>query len=213
MTDMKDLTLYGAAYSVYVRIARLALAEKGLPYRLVEVDVFSAEGVPDAHMRRHPFGRIPVLEHGEFGLYETNAIVRYVDEAFAGPNLQPEDPVERARANQIIGIMDSYAYRTLVWDIYVERVVTAREGRAADEAKIVAALPRASICLTELDRLASHREFLVGSMVTLADVYAAPMFAYFLQAPEACALLNRHEKLRGWWSRIAVRESMKSTES
>ena len=52
-------TLYGAAYSVYVRAARLTLQEKGVAYRLVPVDVFSEEGVPADHLERHPFGRIP----------------------------------------------------------------------------------------------------------------------------------------------------------
>lgn len=50
-----------------------------------------------------------------------------------------------AEVNQIVGILDAYAYRTLVWDIYVERVVSARQGRLANEQTIAAALPRAAV--------------------------------------------------------------------
>ena len=145
-----------------MRIARLALEEKQVNYRLVEVDVFAENGVPQEHLKRHPFGRIPAFEHGDFHLYETGAIVRYIDDAFPGCRLQPTDPKARAKVNQMVGILDAYAYRTLVWDIYVERVVSAREGRLANEQKIAAALPRAAVCLSELDRLSDDAGFLIG---------------------------------------------------
>ncbi len=120
---MSEVVLYGAPYSVYVRIARLTLAEKGVPYRLVEVDVFGDAAAREAHLVRQPFGKIPAFEHGGFELYETSAICRYIDEAFPGPSLQPPTPEARARMMQAISILDSYAYRTLVWDIFVERVM------------------------------------------------------------------------------------------
>ncbi|WP_236062582.1 glutathione S-transferase N-terminal domain-containing protein [Paraburkholderia nemoris] len=91
MQTTEVVNLYGAAWSVYVRIARLALEEKQINYRLVEVDVFAENGVPQEHLKRHPFGRIPTFEHGDFHLYETGAIVRYIDDAFPGCRLQPTD--------------------------------------------------------------------------------------------------------------------------
>src|SRR5215468_9647910 len=128
---MTDPTLFGAAYSVYVRAARLALAEKGVPYRLVEVDIFAADGPPPDYLERHPFMRIPAFEHDGFRLYESGAITRYVDDAFAGPSLMPPTPRARARANQIISILDNYGYRPMVWDIFVERVRAPAQGRSA----------------------------------------------------------------------------------
>ena len=99
--------LFGADFSVYVRIVRLALAEKGVGYDLVPVDVFAAGGVPAWYLELHPFGRIPAFEHDGFRLFETSAIARYVDEAFDGPALQPTDPRGRATMNQIIGMLDA----------------------------------------------------------------------------------------------------------
>jgi len=133
--------LYGAAYSVYVRAVRLALAEKGVPYRLVEVDVFAATGPPAEHLARQPFGKIPAFEHHGFQLYEAGAITRYVDEAFEGPALQPASPWARARMTQAIGIQDAYVYPDLVWGIYVERAEPPRRGRSPDEARIASLLP------------------------------------------------------------------------
>ena len=141
-------TVFGAAYSVYVRTVRLTLAEKRIAYRLEEVDVFAPGGPPRHYLEHHhPFGRIPAFEHDVFRLYETGAITRYVDTAFAGPRLQPADPRACARMNQIIGVLDNYAYRTLVWDVFVERVRASAQGRQPDEARIAAALPKEGAAL------------------------------------------------------------------
>lgn len=169
-------------------------------------------GVSQEYLKRHPFGRIPSFEHGNFHLYETGAIVRYTDEAFPGCKLQPTDPETRARMNQIVGILDAYAYQTVVWDIYVERVVSGREGWSADEHKIAAALPRAAICLSELTRLSDDQGFMIGGGVTLADLYAAPIFVCFMQPPEAVFLMDGCEKLIDWWQQFASRASMSRTQ-
>lgn len=208
---MSDPILFGASYSVYVRIARLALAEKGVPYRLQEVDIFAEGGPPADYQARHPFGRIPAFEHDGFRLYESGAITRYVDEAFPGPALQPTTPKARARVNQAISILDSYAYRTLVWDIYVERMRAAENGRVTDEARIAAALPRAETCLGALEELMAEGPWLAGPVLSLADLHAAPIFAYAAMAPEGAALVARHDEIRRWWERMARRPSMAAT--
>lgn len=208
---MTDLVLRGATYSVYTRIARLALAEKALAYTFEEMDIF-AEGQPSAeHLARHPFGRIPVLEQGTFSLYETAAICRYLDEGFAGPPLQPADAKGRARMAQIVGLLDSYAYRTLVWDVFVERIDAPREGRAPDEAKIAAALPKARLCLGALQDLMGAGPWLAGASLSLADLHAAPMLAYFRLTPEGTALLAEHPALAAWWERMSARPAMAAT--
>jgi glutathione S-transferase len=210
---MSEPVVFGAAYSVYVRMVRLALAEKGVPYRLVDVDIFASGGPPADYLERHPFGRIPAFEHDGFRLYESGAITRYVDEAFPGPALQPAEPRRRARVNQVIGLLDSYAYRTLVWDIFVERVRAPQHGRAPDEARIAAALPRAARCLDALQDLMGDGPFLAGTALSLAELHAAPIFAYFRLAPEGADLLARHARLQEWWDRIAVRPSLAATRS
>ena len=118
--------LFGAAYSVYVRIVMMALQTKGVAYHHVPVDVFAASGLPDWYETIHPFRKIPAFRHEEVTLYEANVITRYIDDAFPGPPLQPETPSERAIMAQIIAITDAYGYRPLVWDIYVEKISKPR---------------------------------------------------------------------------------------
>jgi glutathione S-transferase len=203
--------LYGADYSVYVRIARMTLLEKGVDHELVPVDVFSADGIPGWYRELHPFQRIPALEHDGFRLFETTAIARYVDEVFPGPALQPTEPRARAVMNQIVGMLDAYAYRAMVWDIYVERVSRPREGRASDEAKIAAALPVAQTCLDTLARLKAPGAWLLGEQFTLADLHAAPIFAYFVKAPEGRAMLDASQVMLAWWQAIFARPAFAAT--
>jgi glutathione S-transferase len=204
--------VFGELYSVYVRTVSLALEEKAVKYELVPVDIFAAGGPPPEHKTRHPFGKIPAFEHAGFRLYEAGAISRYVDEVFPGPRLQPEDARSRARMNQIISILDSYAYRTLVWDIYVERVSRPASGGSADEQKIAGALPKAELCLSALAELMGEAPWLAGSELSLADLHAAPIVSVFRLAPEGANLLGRENRLREWWERVSTRPSFLRTQ-
>lgn len=205
------IELFGADYSVYVRSARLALAEKGVAYRLVPVDVFAPGGPLAEHLARQPFGKIPALAHGDVALYETVAILRYIDEAFEGPPLQPDDPPGRARMTQVLSILDTYAYRTLVWDIFVERVVRTRDGAPADEVKISSAMGQARTIVSALETLCEDGPFLLGDRLTLADCHAAPMLTLFRQAEEGAMLLKGAPKLAAWLERFEARPSFAAT--
>jgi len=141
--------LFGPAYSVYVRIARIVLEEKGVDHDHVAFDVFNRDDWPDDWLERQPFGQVPAFEHGDFRLYETRAITRYIDEAFDGPALQPSGAQGRARVEQAISVLDAHGYRPMVWGIYVERVSRGKTGES-DETVIAAALPQAGDCLAVL---------------------------------------------------------------
>src|SRR5512138_2005115 len=101
---MSEVIVYGIPGSPYVRMPLLACEEKGAPYR-IEAMTFGTTKSPE-HLARHPFGRIPAVEHDGFRLYESQAIIRYIDQVFAGPSLTPADPRSQARMNQVMGIVD-----------------------------------------------------------------------------------------------------------
>ncbi|MCL6707483.1 glutathione S-transferase family protein [Pseudomonas sp. R2.Fl] len=203
--------LFGADYSVYVRISRLALHEKGVGYELVPVDIFAPGGASSAYLERQPFGKIPAFEHDGFRLYETGAITRYVDEAFEGPALQPIEPKQRARMNQILGIADGYIYPHLVWGLYVELVSKAENGEPADPDRVAAARAKAPVCLKALSDLMGDNPWLAGDRLTLADLHLAPMLDYFLMVPEARDMLLDKPSLTSWWDRMSLRESFRLT--
>ncbi|MES0036332.1 glutathione S-transferase family protein [Mesorhizobium sp. M0046] len=200
--------VYGADYSVYVRIVRLVLEEKGVGYELVPVDIFAADGIPGWYFEHQPFGRIPAFEHDGFRLYETGAIARYVDEAFDGPALQPVEARPRARMNQITGLLDAYAYRAMVWDVAVERL----EKTPPDEAVIANGLRQARTALQALSSLKAEGPWLLGTHLTLADLHAAPIIGYFVKVSEGRKLLAEFADIRNWYARITQRASFAKTE-
>lgn len=200
------LVLHGYHYSVYLRSVRLTLAEKGIPYERVEVNPFAPD-VPAAYLAMHPFGRVPTLVHDGFVLYETGAITRYVDRAFAGPALQPADPKALARMDQVIGIVDSYVYWPMVRQVFSHRVFRQRAGAAVDEAEIARGLAAAPRILAALDPLVGD-----GRTPTLADLHLGAMMAYFMLAPEAAPLLEPHERLSSWWATLSARPSFAATD-
>jgi glutathione S-transferase len=208
---MADITLLGLRISVYTRIACLALEEKAVDYDLREVDIFADDGPPADYLALNPFGTIPTLLHGDFVLYETAAINRYIDEIGPGPSLQPSVPVERARMNQILGMLDNYCYRPMVWDVYVQRVVVPTAGGAADEACIAAALPGLRSLLEQLERWRGERGYLVGEELTLADLHLYPMLSYFIQTPEGVRMLGSLPGLQQWLRSMGLRDSVRST--
>ena len=205
------LVLHGYRYSVYVRIARLALAEKGVAYDRVEVNPFAAD-VPAAYLALHPFGRVPTLVHDDFALYETGAITRYLDRSFAGPNLQPHSPRALGRMDQIIGVVDSYGYWPLVRQVFSHRVFRPAIGQPADEAEIERGLAGAAKVLAALEALAAPDVFLVGLTLSLADLHLGAMISYFAAAPEGAALLQSHPRLAAWWRHVSRRPSFAATD-
>ena len=202
---MAPVTLYGASYSVYTRIARLAMEELGLAYDLEELDIFDKETLPADYLERHPFSKIPALEHEGFRLFEADAIVRYVLDLAGNGELLPQDPRERARCLQVQRIVDNYAYPTLVWGVFVEERERGQEGQLAPEV-----VERAGLVLKVLRDLQAGPWFL-GDHVTLADLWLAPVLVYFRMAPTGRALLSEVPALVTWLEAVQARPSMQAT--
>ena len=203
--------LHGYRYSVYLRIVAMTLVEKGVPWTHVEVDPF-ADRVPESYLALNPFGRVPTLVHDGFVLYETTAITRYIDEAFAGVALQPADARDRARMNQIVAVADSYGYWPLVRQVFSQRVFRPAQGEAGDEAVIAEGLRKSKMVLAALDGLASGGPFLAGSSLSLADLHLGAMIACFTAAAEGHAELARHPGLSRWWAALSQRPSLLRTD-
>ena len=124
--------------------------------------------------------------------------MRYVDERFPGTPLQPEDVHQWSRMNQIIGIVDAYAWPSIAGTILFNRVLAPRLlGREPDEAAITAALPRALLCLAEIDRLMEDNRFLAAEHVSLADLMVIPLLYFFANVPDGHAPACRASQAAG----------------
>jgi glutathione S-transferase len=202
-----SVKLYGIAGSPNVRGVMLALAEKGVDYELITVlPPFKDPG----HMARNPFGRVPVFDHDGFILYETQAILRYLDQVFAGPALQPADAGELARMNQMLGIVDCYLFQSWSGDIGFERLVKPNFFKQpSDLQRIEAAIPMARCCAEALESLIAA-PYLTGKTYSLADIRLMPHFDMLRPTPEGEAILAGKSKLVQWFQQVSERPSAKA---
>ena len=155
---MSEFIVYSIPGSPYGRAVLATFEEKGADYRFSLVPPGGNRSEP--HLSRHPFGRVPAIEHNGFALYETQAIMRYADRVLPGPALTPADPAAAARMDQVMNVCDWYLFQGVNNVIGFHRIVAPRlTGASPDEAAIAAAMPKAHIVVRELSRLLGRKDF------------------------------------------------------
>jgi glutathione S-transferase len=203
---MADVTVYGFPISTYVNVVRLALTHKGVPFEFHDLE--GEMGAP-SHLALHPFGRVPILDHAGFKLYETAAIALYVDEAFTGPALQPTTAQGRARMHQWISSLNGYYYPNIAFHLGHERLIYPALGIAPDEKVVAAALPKVATGLDVMDReLGQGRAFLVDDRPTLADFFMLPTLTTLGLTPEGQAMLASKANIAAWRQRLEALPSV-----
>ena len=206
---MSEFIVHGIPGSPFMRAVAATLEEKGAPYRIQALQMGEARG--EAYRRLHPFSRIPALQHGDFTLYETQAILRYIDSVIPAPALQPAEPRAAARMNQLMGINDWYFFPQVGVPVVFQRVVgPVITGAKPDEAIIAAAQPNAANCVRVINDILGDQTFLTGDTLSLADLLLFPQLDYFGQCPEGRALMGG-TALGAWVQRMAGRPSMQAT--
>ena len=121
---VSSFVVHTIAGSPAARAVMAALIEKGASFRVAGLTPGAHKMEP--HLSRHPFGKMPVLEHGDFSLYETQAILRYLERILPSPPLIPEEPKDAARMNQVMGISDWYLFQGVNNVIGFHRIVGPR---------------------------------------------------------------------------------------
>ena len=207
---MSDYVVHLIPGSPFSRAVLATLEEKGAPYRVVPVMPGTLRSTQ--HLGRHAFGRVPVLEHGGFRLYETQAILRYLDRVLPEPALTPADPQSAARMDQLMNVNDWYLFHGVANVIAFQRIVGPRiMGLTPDEAAIAAAMPKARAVFDELARLLGAQPYFTGESLTLADLLLAPQLDFLQQTPEWEPLSAAHVNLRQWLTRMQARASLRAT--
>ena len=206
---MAEFVLHGIPGSPYVRAALLGLEEKGADYRLAAIH--PPQHKATEYLARQPFGRVPALDHGDFRLYETQAILRYLERVIPEPRLTPTDVEAEARMNQVIGITDCYVMHDISSPIVFQRLIAPQFGIPVDEARFADALPRAKVCIDEIARLLGGQTYMAGGTVTIADLHLAAHLAFVPGVDEGRDMLARHPNLEAWLDRMNARPSMAAT--
>lgn len=207
---MSAIRVHGIPGSPFMRSVEVALAEKGVDYELIAMT--PAEMKTPEHLKLHPFGRIPMFEQGDFCLYETQAIIRYIDRIFPEPKLTPADPRAEARMNQVIGVIEWYFFPKAAAPIAFNRIIGPRLlGLPADEQAISDALPMARTCFAELNRLLGANAYFGGEQPSIADIMLAAQLDLFAECAEGRQLIAG-TRLGPWLERMTARPSFAATQ-
>jgi glutathione S-transferase len=205
------ITLIGNPISTYVRTARMACVEKGAPYELRQVDLNPAVLQEPAYLAEHPFGRMPVLRDGDFHLYETSAICRYLEEAHDGPSLLPADLRGRALMEQWISVSNAYFFDAAIHGFVLPQVFPKGADGTPDRAVIDAAIPNVERCLKVFDAAYGGRAYLVGEAISYADLFVLPILQYLYLVPGGLDLLQPVANVRRAFEAAAERPSFRET--
>jgi len=207
---MSEIIVHSIPGSPFGRAVLITLEEKAARYRFSPVSPGNLR--TPQHLRLHPFGRVPVLEHGSFRLFETQAIVRYLDRVLPGASMTPADPQAAARMEQLMNVCDWYVFQGCGNVIAFQRVVAPRILSAPpDEAAIAAVMPRARHVFDALAAQLGSQPYFAGESFTLADVLLAPQLDFMQQTPEWSTLTAAHANLRAWLERVTARASLAAT--
>jgi glutathione S-transferase len=206
---MSGITLWGFNGSTYVRTVKMLLAEKGVTdINQVPLNVLEGEPKSAAHLERHPFGKVPVLDHDGIRILETSAITRYLNDVLPGPSLIPASPKDRARMDMVIGLIDSYGYGALLGGVAAYHLFPDFVGGKNDAAR-EAGIETGKKVLEFAMQTKGTSAFIAGEL-SLADLYLAPIAFYLSLTPDRDVVFNV-PGFAACWASIQALPSYQST--
>ncbi|HVY44597.1 MAG TPA: glutathione S-transferase N-terminal domain-containing protein [Minicystis sp.] len=201
------MKVYGHPLSTCTRKVLITLAEKEARHDFSTVDLTKGEHKQPAHLARQPFGQVPALEDGAFSLYESRAIIRYLDAKLPGVSLAPKDLEGRAKMEQWMSV-ESSNFTPVAMKLIYQLVFNKLRGLPTDAAVVDQAKKDIAAPLRVLDEALAGKDWLVGTF-SLADVCYAPYLAYLDQAGVLGELLAPFANAAAWWKRLSERPSVK----
>jgi glutathione S-transferase len=198
-----NLTLYYGSGSPYAWRVQFALEHKALPYDLKVLSFSAGDTRKPEFLALNPRHRVPVLVDGDFVLYESNAIVEYLDEAYpkSGAPLFPGDVRTRALVRRLVSEVDDY------FDAASEPVFSEAFRKKPEERdpQRLAAARQAVIEEYGLFTRAMRGDFLAGPL-SAADFAFYPLVAFHkrceIRLPDLDADGMLTPELRAWKARI-----------
>ena len=203
---MADLILYGFPQSNYVRAARMACVEKGVPYTLEPVRPHSPP-----ILEINPFGKMPAMRHGDSTLYETSAILRYIDDTFDGPRLTPTDKRQRAKMEQWISAINAYYDNAIMRRLVLQYIFPSGADGKPDRAIVDKAAEEVKKQIAILDAALVPGPYLLGADISLADLLLCPIMVYLSQTPEGGKILKTTKNVPRAGQMISARKSYQDT--
>jgi len=198
--------IIGSVRSTYTRAACMVCEEKGIEYVLTERPLHAPE-----ILAIHPLGKMPVLRHGDFEIFESKAIATYLDRSFPAPFVFPSEPRRAALTEQWVSLVNTVMDRTLIRTYIFAYIAPKTADGAPDREAIEAVMPAVREQLGVLDRAVARSGYLVEDQFTFADINLLPILHRVGQFPEGANALAAATHLAGYYDRHAARPSFTRT--
>ena len=199
--------IIGSSRSTYTRAICMVCEEKGIEYVLTERPLRAPE-----ILAIHPFGKMPVLRHGNVELFESKAIATYLDRVFPAPFVFPTDPHLAALSEQWVSLVNTVIDQTLIRTYLFAYIVPKTTDGKPDRGAIDAVMPAVREQLGVLDKAVAGSGHLVGDQFTFADINLMPILHRIRQAPEGRRALAATTHLAAYYDRHATRPSFQRTD-
>jgi glutathione S-transferase len=200
---MSEIEIYSAVLCPFAHRSRLTLLEKGIPFKLIEIDL---QNKPANFKEISPYGKVPVLKHGDHRVWESAIINEYLEETFPEHPLLPKEPIQRARAR--------------IWINFADTRLFAATGKLLHS-------PDPKLPIEGVKELAEHLLFIehealrktsddgpywLGTEISLVDLTYYPWFEQLavLEHFRGFQLPTGLNRLMQWWKTVANRESVRA---
>src|SRR5713226_796353 len=191
--------IIGSVRSTCTRVVCMVCEEKGIEYVLTERPL----GAPEI-LAIHPFGKMPVLRHGDVELFESKAIATYLDRSFPAPFVFPSDLRLAALAEQWVSLVNTVMDRTLIRTYLFAYIAPRTADGGPDREAIDAVMPAVHEQLGVLDKAVARTGYLVGEQFTYADINLLPILHRVRQAPEGAEAVASATHLARYYDQHAA---------
>ena len=198
------IKLYDFPMSPRVRKVRIVLAEKGLEYEKVNIDITKGEQKTPEYLAINPYGKVPALQDNGTTVYESTIIMEYLNDTYPNPALLPQDPGQRARARVLIHYADN-PYENAIATLAGEVIFKPMQGGNPDEAVVSQATADLNACFDKIDHELGNQDYLLSSGFSLADI---PYVSWSLLFPMLKVPVPH--KVEAWLKRLQERPSVQA---
>nr|QLP89083.1 glutathione S-transferase 4 [Vitis rotundifolia]QLP89084.1 glutathione S-transferase 4 [Vitis rotundifolia] len=204
------MKVYGPVRAACPQRVLACLVEKGVEFEVVHVDLDSGEQKRPDFLLRQPFGQVPVVEDGDFRLFESRAIIRYIAAKYAeqGPDLLGKSLEEKAVVDQWLEV-EAHNFNELVYTLVLQLLILPRMGERGD-------LALAHTCEQKLEKVfdvyeqrLSKSRYLAGDSFTLADLSHLPAIRNLVKEAGMAHLVTERKSVSAWWEDISNRAAWK----
>lgn len=202
--SMNEMEIYSAALCPYAHRSRLTLIEKGILFKLIEID---PQNKPTNFKEISPYGKVPVLKHGNQRIWESAIINEYLDETFPDPPLFPKDPFQRAQARIWINFADTRLFAATAKLLYMSPTLQQQVQAKQELTEHLQFIEQEG-----LQKLSEKGPYWFGPEISLVDLTYYPVFEQWiaLEHFRGYPLPTGLDRLNQWKDAVANRESVRA---